>query len=173
VRASPEERRARRPGDELIPDAQVSMDRAFTLDAPVATVWPWLVQLGKRRGGWYLPRTIELLIQPRRRGLRTIDSTLQQLAVGDVIPDWGGRDASFEVAELRGRRTLVYRSRRGQTEISWAINLEPASATATRVHLRLRLGAVKRRWLAKTGGGLVDLITVVGLAAGLRERLRD
>ena len=49
------------------------MDRAFTLDAPVELVWPWFVQLGKRRAGWYLPRRIERFIPPPRRAIRTID----------------------------------------------------------------------------------------------------
>jgi hypothetical protein len=39
------------------------------------------------------------------------------------------------------------------------------------VHLRLRLPPVRRRWLALTGGELIDALTVAGLAAGLRERV--
>jgi len=39
------------------------------------------------------------------------------------------------------------------------------------MHLRLRLAPVKHRWLAEYGGGLVDLLTISGLAAGLRERV--
>jgi len=31
------------------------MDRGFTVDTAPEAVWPWLVQLGKRRAGWYLP----------------------------------------------------------------------------------------------------------------------
>ena len=42
------------PGDDLV-SADVTMDRAFTLDASSSTVWPWLVQIGKDRAGWYLP----------------------------------------------------------------------------------------------------------------------
>jgi hypothetical protein len=171
VRPLPEEVKASRPGDQLIAEAQVVMDRAFTLEGSLETVWPWLVQLGKKRAGWYLPRAIERVIPPPRRALRAIDPSLQQLAVGDVIPDWGGRSATFEVAELRPPRTLVYRSRRGQTNLSWTINLESPSPAATRVHLRLRMAPVKRQWLAKSAGELVDLSTVAGLAAGLRERL--
>jgi hypothetical protein len=36
----------------------------------------------------------------------------------------------------------------------------------------LRLGPVRRPWLARTGGELLDVLTIAGLAAGLRERLR-
>jgi hypothetical protein len=41
------------------------------------------------------------------------------------------------------------------------------------VHLRLRLGDVRRVRLAETLGGHVDALTVAGMAAGLRERLLE
>ena len=44
------------PGDAIVPDARVVIDRATTLAAPPERVWPWIVQLGKRRAGWYFPR---------------------------------------------------------------------------------------------------------------------
>ena len=40
------------------------------------------------------------------------------------------------------------------------------------MHLRLRLGPVKHPRVAEYAGGLVDWLTVAGLAAGLRERVR-
>ena len=67
------ERSAALPGDELVAPADVVMDRAFSLPAPPDDVWPWLVQLGKRRAGWYLPRWVERLVPPSRRGLRHLD----------------------------------------------------------------------------------------------------
>jgi hypothetical protein len=160
------------PGDDIVPDADVVMDRAFTLAAYPSEVWPWFVQLGKRRAGWYLPRSVERLMPSGRRALRRIDDALQHLAVGDVIPDWGGTDATFEVAVLEPPSTLVHVSTRGRVRLSWAITLADA-AHGTRVHLRLRLGGVRRKRLAEISGGFVDRLTIVGLAAGLRERLRD
>ncbi|GAB3439687.1 hypothetical protein GCM10027517_13320 [Phycicoccus ginsengisoli] len=175
VRPRRAERAGPLPGDELVPDAVVVMDRAFTLPAPPAEVWPWFVQLGRRRGGWYLPRGLERLVPPRRRALRRLDPTLLGLAVGDVIPDWGGRDATFTVAELVPGSHLVHTSRRGAIRLSWCIALRPTDAPAgagTRVQLRLRLGGVRRPWVGEVGGGALDLLTVAGLAAGLRERVQ-
>ena len=54
------------------------MARAFTVPAEPATVWPWLVQLGKHRAGWYLPRG--------RRAIRVLDPRGATLA---------GKDARF------------------------------------------------------------------------------
>jgi hypothetical protein len=162
------------PGDDLVPDADVVMDRAFDLDGPPERVWPWFVQLGKQRAGWYLPRRIEHLIPPRRRALRRLDASLLDLRVGHVIPDWGGRHATFEVAILDPPRVLVHTTQRGHTRGSWAIVLEPTDLhrdQGTHVHLRLRLAPVKHPRIADTFGGVMDAVTVAGLAAGLRERV--
>lgn len=150
------------------------MDRAFTLPAAPEVVWPWLVQLGKRRAGWYLPGSVERFVPQPRRALRSIDQQWQQLKVGDVVPDYGGRNETFETVEIDAPRRLVYRSQRGHVQVSWSIALDAmhtGSTDTTRVRLRLRLGPVRRRWLVNTVGELIDLLTVAGLAAGLRERV--
>lgn len=178
VRATSAERARTLPGDEIVPEPDSVMDRGFDVPAAPEQVWPWLVQLGKRRAGWYLPRTVERLVPRGRRAARAIDPRWQRLAVGDVIPDYGGRDETFEAVTVEAPHTLVYRSRRGRMQVSWAMVLTrlPADRTRTsssRVHLRLRLGPVKHIWLADTAGVLVDLVTIAGLAAGLAERVRE
>jgi hypothetical protein len=169
VAPRPGEVTAAAPGDDLVPHPDVVMDRGFTLAAPPDQVWPWFAQLGKNRAGWYLPTWLEALLPRRRRALRRIDPALQHLRPGDVIDDWGGRDATFEIVTHDPPRALVHRSTRGRLEIGWTIHLTP-DGDGTRVHLRLRLAGVHRRRLAEYGGGLLDLLTVAGLAAGLRER---
>ncbi len=161
------ERQTAAAGDELVPRADVTMDRAFSLAAPPEQVWPWLLQLGKGRAGWYLPRVVERLLP--RRAATTVDPRWQSLVVGDVIPDYGP-DGSFTVAAIDPPESLVYTSERGRVRMSWAIHLTP-EASGTRVHLRLRLSPVRHLWLAETVGGFVDLVTIVGMAAGLRERM--
>jgi uncharacterized protein YndB with AHSA1/START domain len=159
------------PGDEVVPRADVVMDRGFDVDVAPGVVWPWIVQLGKGRAGWYLPRSVERWTPRSRRAAREVLTRWQALAAGDVIPDYGGQDATFEVVEIAPPRHLVYRSRRGHTDVSWAITLTPLAGGGSRVHLRLRLGPVRRVWLAEHVGGAFDALTIAGLAAGLRERL--
>jgi hypothetical protein len=100
VAADSADRRAVRQGDEFIARPDVVMDRAFTVAAPPAAVWPWLVQLGKKRAGWYLPAAVERFLPPGRRAARDIRPAWQRLAVGDVIPDYGGRNETFDVAAI-------------------------------------------------------------------------
>jgi hypothetical protein len=166
------------PGDDVVPDARVVIDRATTLHSTPERIWPWIVQLGKRRAGWYFPAWIEIFIPRHRRGLRHIEPRWQRLAVGDVIPDWGGPGATFEVVTLDPPHALVHRSVRERRDgdpvrISWALVLTPA-AEGTRLHLRLRISALGRRAprLITTLAGLIDEATVAPLFAGLAERLR-
>lgn len=180
VAATEAEHDEARAGDELVAPADVVMDRAFTVPGTAEDVWPWIAQLGKWRAGWYLPRRAERFIPTGRRAIRALDPRWQPLVVGDVIPDYGGRHETFTVAQVSAPHTLVYSSQRRGMRLSWSITVRPvANADAgantghTRVLLRLRLGPVERVWLAKSAGGLIDVLTIAGLAAGLRERLLD
>ena len=51
--ATDEEVRASMPGDELISDVAYLATRAITIDAPPEAVWPWLVQVGCLKAGYY------------------------------------------------------------------------------------------------------------------------
>lgn len=172
VSPTAEERAAPLPGDDLVA-AELQMDRAFTVRASPEAVWPWLVQLGKQRSGWYLPRSVERFVPASRRAVRRVVPELQRLQVGETIPDWGGRDATLTLARLVPPHALVHTSRRGRVSFSWALVLSPTADGSTRVQSRVRLGPVRRRWLAEDLGGAFDLLTILGLAHGLRERVES
>ena len=174
VAASEAEKITGRPGDGLVRPADIVMDRAFTLQAPPQVVWPWLVQLGKGRAGWYLPGAIERFLPRSRRAARFLNPDWLRLEAGDVIPDYGGRNATFQIAQITPPDALVYQSRRGHTSLTWSLSLEPVSSepSQTRVFLRLRMAPVRHKLLARTAGELIDLLTIAGMAAGLAERLR-
>jgi hypothetical protein len=76
------------PGDEIIQHPEVVTDHAVTIDAPPTVVWPWLVQMGWHRGGWYTPRWVDRLFFPANwPSAGRVIPELQHLAVGDFIPD--------------------------------------------------------------------------------------
>ena len=50
------------PGDTLVDNPMYVTTRAITVDAPAAAVWPWLVQLGQNRGGFYTYDVLENLM---------------------------------------------------------------------------------------------------------------
>ena len=187
MRATPSEIAAVLPGDDLV-DANVVMDRATTLPGNAEALWPWLVQLGKGRAGWYLPQVVERLVPPGGRGLRRLEPTYAGLAIGDRVPDWGPGDPEFEVALLDPPHALVYRSLRQRSrghrwptddpppadtlDLSWAL-VSRDVPDGVRLQLRLR-ARTTRAWtvrVARVAGGAMDALTVGLLFAGLRERL--
>ncbi|MBN1658663.1 MAG: hypothetical protein JXA93_09695 [Anaerolineae bacterium] len=92
------------PGDDLVPEPNSEMTSAVTVRAPVEKVWPWLVQLGCRRAGWY---SYDLLDNGGVRSAGRILPDHQQLAAGDKVlltPD--GR-LGFPVVSLEPEKSLV------------------------------------------------------------------
>src|SRR5262245_11340575 len=89
--ATAEEVARRLPGDDLM-DAPVGSTRAITIEAPVQDVWPWLVQLGYGRGGFYSYDWLEnvfVALLGGTPGYRSVDAILpdhQCLRPGDFIP---------------------------------------------------------------------------------------
>lgn len=169
------------PGDDLIPDAVMVYDhRSRHIHAPPPAVWPWVVQVGKGRGGWYLPSSFEKLLPSKWRASRTINPTWQALAVGDRVADYGFNEKEdwFDVAILEREEVLVFRSERYGTVFTWALLMEPqvsegGANVGTVVHLRFRGRILRTGWQRKAlvaGGRWMDWITTAPMLAGLAER---
>ena len=61
------ERHAPMPGDGIVPKPRFVITHGITIDAPPKDVWPWLVQMGWHRGGWYTARWVDKLLFPANR----------------------------------------------------------------------------------------------------------
>jgi hypothetical protein len=141
-----DERRAPLPGDDLI-DPFGTTEHAVTVAAPPEQVWPWIVQMGYHRGGWYTPRWVDRWVwhidNPSAEALLP---ELQGLTVGDVVPDGEPGTAWYDVVELEPARHLVLYStthvppalgRVMHVAWTWTFVLEPIP-TGTRLRLRAR-----------------------------------
>lgn len=60
--ATDEEVQRSLPGDEQIPRPDTQWTRAITVQARAAALWPWLVQIGYGRGGYYSYPWLERII---------------------------------------------------------------------------------------------------------------
>ena len=99
------------PGAELVPHGQRAATMAVTIDAPPDQVWPWLVQMGGDRGGWY---SWDRLDNGGRPSATEVHPEWQDLALGDYVKYWtrkGPVDA-WEVAALEPNRFLGLRGLR-------------------------------------------------------------
>ena len=121
------------PGDDRTPNPRMQSTRAITIDAPPEEVWPWIVQMGIGRAGFYTHDWVErLMFRARyvegRRSATTIHPELQELSVGDSVPMGAGAYApvtamippeclvaqeAFVLRRLPGGRTRLITRYRG------------------------------------------------------------
>jgi hypothetical protein len=91
------------PGDDLVPAPSHTETRGIVIEAPASAVWPWLVQMGYERAGWYSYDQLDM----KGRSADTIIPELQSLKVGDILPTFPG--GGFEVRTVEeGRALAVY-----------------------------------------------------------------
>jgi hypothetical protein len=114
------------PGDQLLPEAPVVSTRAIGVDAPASAIWPWLVQMGPRRGGAYTYDWIENLFRLDMHSADEIIPELQELAVGDEIPL--GERLRMRVEVLEPEHAMVLRSDDGAWV--WEFGLYPEAPSA-------------------------------------------
>jgi hypothetical protein len=127
------------PGDELVPEPMVQATRAVTIDAPPEEVWPWLVQMGLDRGGFY---SYDRLDNEGRLSATTIVPELQDLREGDeVLLD---RKAAVRVTHLEPARAMVWALLGAEVELGLTANmtmayiLERLEGDRTRLMSRVR-----------------------------------
>jgi hypothetical protein len=60
--ATDEEVKEPLPGDEVVSHPRLEATHAITIDAPASDIWPWLVQMGQNRGGFYSYTWLENLV---------------------------------------------------------------------------------------------------------------
>jgi hypothetical protein len=125
-------------GDDIITDARAQLTHAAVIDAPPADVWPWLLQMGCQRAGWY---SWDVLDNAGVQSARRIIPELQQLAVGDVLPARPTGDEGFEVRRIVPERALVLGGASPRWTGTWAFVLEPVGASANRTRLITRYRA--------------------------------
>ena len=133
-----EERAAALPGDNVVADPHLVTTHAISIGSPPERVWPWLVQMGWHRGGWYTARWVDQLLFPNNGpSADRIVTELQHLELGDFVPDGPPEtECGFVVEALDVNRSLVlhstthlplsWRERSGaQLDWSWAFILQP------------------------------------------------
>jgi hypothetical protein len=109
------------PGADLVPEGERGATMAVTIEAPPDQVWPWLVQMGGDRGGWY---SWDRLDNGGRPSAHEVHPEWQDLAPGDHVKFWtrNGPVDAWEVAALEPNRFLGLRGLRDLR----GRNLEPA-----------------------------------------------
>ena len=161
--ATDEETNASFAGDELVTAPTWTYTHAITIRAPRAAVWPWLLQIGQQRGGFYSYESLENLVGCDVHNVLELRRELQALGVGDRIR-MHANGFGPTVSVLESERALVLSgppNARG-SQASWAFYLLQTPDGITRLIERGR-HRVGRGMLESLGYGpyLIDPIGFV------------
>lgn len=102
------------PGDDQVPRPQIASTRAISIDAPPTAVWPWLVQMGWRRAGWY---SYDAIDNGHASSAQRIIPELQHLQVGDLVPE--GALVGWTVEALEPDRLLLLTAHAPMAGVAW------------------------------------------------------
>jgi len=163
--------------DDLVGPGVRSITRAITVHAPVEAVWPWLIQIGQDRAGFYSYSSLENLVGARMHNASYVHPDWQQREPGESVwladpRRWGDRGRQI-AALVEPPHALVLvspedwsRLERGERSTgAWAFFLQPHGANCTRFVVRSSGGAV--------GDHVFDAVHFVmeqKMMRGLRDR---
>ncbi len=151
--ATNEESKAPMPGDDIVPDGTVST-RAIDIDVPPAQVWPWLVQMGQDRAGFYTYDWLERLAGAGIHNADEIVSDWQHLEPGDLMRTYRFinrfEPLGWIVVTVEADRSLVVRNVKNTW--SWSLLLKPREGGT---HLLARTRSASKGTL----GTVIEVLT--------------
>lgn len=151
------------PGDALVPECRRTYTRAIDVDAPPSALWPWVVQFGLGRAGFYSYELLERLVGIPVKNVERILAQHQTLAVGDEIklhPSAPGIPVGLLAEETHlcfGRPPGAPASDAPpDPDRSWSVYLEPGADGGSRLVLRSCIAALRKPTVRKRLGLALD-----------------
>jgi hypothetical protein len=141
------------PGDDLFPFYVGEATHAITIHASAQQVWPWLMQIGQDRSGFYSYTFLENLIGCDMPKVEHLVPEWKPRVVGETV--WFGTPRRFDgqarmiAAIVQQQRSFVMvstndwgRLQKGgrAQEAFWSFTLEPLGDGQSRLIARLRTG---------------------------------
>jgi hypothetical protein len=171
------------PGDDLAPAPTTQATRAITIDATPDDVWPWLLQLGADRGGFYSYDWLEDLFGLGIHSASEVVPAWQDLDAGDLVYANRSRTGGWlvvqavrpevlvmKVADVDERRA-IRRDEGPGWEFQWTFALRPVDGGHTRLIVRERVAFERRatRWLMAPLGP-VSFVMTRKMLKGIKRR---
>ncbi|HEU5183892.1 MAG TPA: hypothetical protein VFU01_04950 [Gemmatimonadaceae bacterium] len=168
------ERAAPLPGDALLQPCTGSATHAITIRRPRREVWPWLLQMGAGRAGWY---SYDFIDNGREHSAERVIPELQDVDVGSIMPGVPGTKDAFMVLSVEPEHCLilcVVSPDDAHLMVTWAFVLEEPEPGVTRLIVRARVGRGYHppfglpmwamRSLVKWGHGIMQAKQLRGIA---------
>lgn len=182
--ATPAEVRATLPGDELVPNPRVSATHAITIHASGEAVWPWLVQMGQGKAGFYSYDWLENLFGCDIHNADRILPQFQTLKAGDSVR-LHPKMPPVPAAIVEPNRALVLHgdTRLGSglpimkpgdyLNVLWGFYLQPIDEHSTRLIERFRSDYNPSAFNRLVNGRIMEPVSFImerKMLLGIRER---
>lgn len=109
--ATDDEVRRSPPGDDLVPDSISGYTHAITINAAADEIWPWLVQIGQDRAGFYSYELLQNLVGCNMYNASQIIPEFQQIEVGGKVVMHPTNGSPYVVAAIESYRALILQLR--------------------------------------------------------------
>jgi len=170
--ATPQELVRWLPGDNLVRDPTFYATRAVTIAGRPEDIWPWIVQIGYGRAGFYGCDLIENLGSPRGiRSARRIVPELQRLAAGDRV--YMSAIAYLVVHSMAANQFLIWAGDENPPGGAFTFALFPVDERHTRLIMRIRFRHhwTDRRILLDLFTEFADHVAVPKMLLGIQDRV--
>lgn len=168
-------------GDEIVSSLPRGEDRLFTpyhaavytrsvtVDAAPERIWPWLIQMGQDKGGFYTYDWAERLFLDPMHNAMQIQKRWQNLQAGDEVHPFP-TGTPWIASIVEPNRVLVLQLEDGSW--SWATELKPVTDGQTRVVTRFKSAprTVSGKVASNVFLGPADLIVFPRVLYGLKQR---
>ncbi len=143
------ERAAEFPGDDLVTDPKLVINRGVTIQAAPEQVYPWLLQIGADKAGMYSYTWLERLTGCKMAKDEVIRPQWQELKEGDLMKMCAGDFAPppYIVARVIPERAVIFGHREGEKWMeTWQFVLEPKTDGSTRLLTRTSTNMTGGAW---------------------------
>lgn len=169
--ASTDEIGASLSGDELVPSPRISYTRAVSINASPEQIYPWIVQMGAGKGGWYSYDWFETnALRCQNANADRIHEDWQGLNVGDKVkmcPD-ENMPPAYVVARMDPGQALILGHQEDDQWVEvWQFVLIPQQDGSTRLVIRSRNAAEGLFWNIIRPG---EFIMMRGMMLGIKDR---
>lgn len=166
--ATDEEADREMPGDGLITNPTFNATRAISINATPEQIWPWIVQMGYKRAGFY---NYDWINNAGIDSAKTIIPEFQGIKTGDLIPISDNK--GYHVEELKEYEFMVWLTSDAPAPVTWTWGLYPIDESQTRLVTRIRFRhpwnspAIFKSLLADFG----DLVLMRKTLLGIKKRV--
>jgi len=112
------------PGDEIVAKPTFNATRAVTINAIAENIYPWIIQMGVTRAGWY---SYDLLDNLAKQSAVVILPKHQNIKIGDVVPLSPDGKQGMLVKDFKKNEWILWWDNKGDSTWVWGIYPEGES----------------------------------------------